>query len=174
MKSPSFRSLLSAITAASILLPQAASAQATSSLVFPGADGKLEYTLYANESQTSAANRMIDFSRAGYMGGGVAIPWVPVVRTLEPDPLGGDDTVRIRDAIAEIAAMPLSASGFRGTLLLKAGAYRVSERITISASGIVIRGEGQGTTGGTVVTYTTTNVFGVDQYAILFSADSNS
>ena len=144
-----------------------ASAQATSSLVYPGADGKLDYSLYANESQTSVVNRMIDFSRAGYMGGGVAIPWVPVVKTLNPDPLGGDDTARIQAAIAEIAAMPLSSAGFRGTLLLTAGAYSVSERITIGTSGIVIRGEGQGTN-GTVVTFTSTNIYGVDPYALLF------
>ena len=167
MKKPPFLPLLNSITAGIILVLQAGQAQPTSSLVFPGADGRLQYSLYANESQTAMANRMIDFSRAGYMEGGVAIPWVPVVRTLNPDPLGGDDTLRIRSAIAEIAAMPLSSAGFRGTLLLTAGAYRVSDRITIGASGIVIRGEGQGTN-GTVVTYTTTNVYGVDPYAILF------
>ncbi|MCU0749658.1 MAG: hypothetical protein MUF13_08960, partial [Akkermansiaceae bacterium] len=167
MKNPPFLPLLNSITAGIILVSQAGQAQPTSSLVFPGADGRLQYSLYANESQTAVANRMIDFSRAGYMDGGVAIPWVPVVRTLNPDPLGGDDTLRIRSAIAEIAAMPLSSAGFRGTLLLTAGAYRVSDRITIGASGIVIRGEGQGTN-GTVVTYTTTNVYGVDPYAILF------
>lgn len=156
-----------------IALSQMSYAQSTSSLVYPGADGRLQYSLYANESQSLVANQMIDFSRAGYRGGGVAIPWVPVVRTLNPDPLGGDDTVRIRAAIAEIAAMPLSSAGFRGALLLTAGAYRISERITISASGIVIRGEGQGT-GGTVVTYTTTSVYGVDPYAILFYFDGSS
>ncbi len=167
MKTHQISLFLTLVAASLAVLAQVSHAQPTSSLVFPGADGRLQYSLYANESQTSVANRMIDFSRVGYMEGGVAIPWVPVVRTLDPDPLGGDDTLRIRSAIAEIAAMPLSSAGFRGTLLLPAGAYRVSERITIGASGVVIRGEGQGT-GGTVVTYTTTNVYGVDPYAILF------
>lgn len=150
-----------------VLFSQVGHAQPTSSLVYPGANGKLQYNLYANESQTSVANRIIDFSTAGYMGGGVAIPWVPVVKTLDPDPLGGDDYARIQAAINEIAAMPLSSAGFRGTLLLTAGAFRVSERVTISTSGIVIRGAGQGTN-GTVVTFTSTNIYGVDPYAILF------
>ena len=173
MKPHQISLFLAWVAASLVLLAQVSHAQPTSSLVFPGADGRLQYSLYANESQTSVANRMIDFSRAGYMEGGVAIPWVPVVRTLDPDPLGGDDTLRIRSAIAEIAAMPLSSAGFRGTLLLTAGAYRVSERITINTSGIVIRGEGQGTD-GTVVNYTATNVYGVDPYAILFHFSGSS
>ena len=143
MKNPF--TLLCSIAAASLtLLSPSSHAQSTSSLVFPGADGKLQYSLYANQSQTTAANRMIDFSTAGYMGGGVAIPWVPVVKTLNPDPLGGDDRARIQAAINEIAAMPLSSAGFRGTLLLTAGAYRVSDRVNISSSGIVIRGKVRG------------------------------
>ncbi len=158
---------LASIAATLALLSQSSHAQPTSSLVFPGADGKLQYSLYANQSQTTAANRIIDFSTAGYMGGGVAIPWVPVVKTLNPDPLGGDDRARIQAAINEIAAMPLSSAGFRGTLLLTAGAYRVSDRVNISSSGIVIRGEGQGST-GTVVTFTSTSIYGVDPYALLF------
>ena len=50
------------------------SAQNTSSLVYPGPNGNLIYAGYANEGQTSTGNRMIDFSRAGYLGGGAAIP----------------------------------------------------------------------------------------------------
>lgn len=167
MKNNPIHQIFTSAAASLFLFSQVGHAQPTSSIVYPGPDGKLDYTLYANESQTSAVNRMIDFSTAGYMGGGVAIPWVPVVRTLNPIPGGGDDRARIQTAINEIAAMPLSSAGFRGTLLLTAGAYNVSERVNINASGIVIRGEGQGTN-GTVVTFTSTNVYGVDPYAILF------
>ena len=167
MKTHQIPLFFASVAASLMLLSQPSHAQPTSSLVFPGADGRLQYSLYANQSQTSAANRMIDFSTAGYMGGGVAIPWVPVVKILNPDPLGGDDRARIQAAINEIAAMPLSSAGFRGTLLLTAGAYRVSDRVNISSSGIVIRGEGQGVT-GTVVTFTSTSIYGVDPYALLF------
>lgn len=126
-----------------------------SSLVFPGSDGVLEYTGYANEGQDSAENLLIDFSRAGYEGGGVAIPWVPVELELSPVAGDGDDHARIQAAIETLSARPISAAGFRGTLLLKAGAYRVSETLTITASGVVIRGEGQGAD-GTVITFTAT------------------
>lgn len=124
-----------------------------SSLVYPGGDGKLDYVGYANEGQTSMGNMMIDFSRAGYGGGGVAIPWVPVEVELDPVPGGGDDYARIQAAIDLVSVSPLSPAGFRGTLLLRAGAYNVSETLEISESGVVIRGEGQGVN-GTVITFT--------------------
>ncbi|WOO41028.1 LamG-like jellyroll fold domain-containing protein [Rubellicoccus peritrichatus] len=126
----------------------------TSALVYPGSDGRLVYGRYANEDQTLESNRMIDFSHAGYMGGGVAIPMVPVVRTLNPNP-SGDDFKRIQTAIDEVAAMPLSSAGFRGAILLTAGDYRVSETLKIADSGIIIRGEGQGAD-DTVITLTAT------------------
>ncbi|MCP5538258.1 MAG: hypothetical protein H7A51_18750 [Akkermansiaceae bacterium] len=125
-----------------------------SSLVVPGPDGSLSYVGYANEDQTNADNIMIDFSQAGYQGGGVAIPWVPVVIALDPV-ASGDDYARIQQAIDDVAAMPLSSAGFRGAILLKNGDYRVSQTLKIQADGIVIRGEGQWA-GGTVVTFTAT------------------
>ncbi|MEM0964928.1 MAG: hypothetical protein AAGJ81_02090 [Verrucomicrobiota bacterium] len=130
-------------------------AESYSSLVFPGEDGRLVYAGYANEGQTSTGNRMIDFSHAGYRGGGVPIPWVPVAVSLDPDSNGGDDWARIQDAIDTVAAMPLSAEGFRGAVLLRAGNYSVSKTLRITTGGIVIRGEGQGTS-GTVIEFTAT------------------
>jgi hypothetical protein len=38
--------------------------------------------------------------------------------------------------------MPIDASGYRGTILFTAGTYNISNTITISASGIVLRGVG--------------------------------
>src|SRR5688500_18183541 len=43
-----------------------------------GADGKLVY------KTTERGDRIMDFSHAGYMGGGVAIPDVPVMVTVKP------------------------------------------------------------------------------------------
>ena len=131
------------------------SAQNTSSLVYPGPNGNLVYAGYANEGQTSTGNRMIDFSRAGYLGGGAAIPWVPVEVALDPLPGNSDDHARIQQAIDTVSALPLSPAGFRGTVLLRAGQYHVSQSLRIEADGVVIRGEGQHT-GGTVVTFTAT------------------
>ena len=48
----------------------------TTSRIFPGPDGKLVYTADEN------GNRVPDFSHAGYMGGGVAIPHIPAADTV--------------------------------------------------------------------------------------------
>src|SRR6266545_4621174 len=82
--------------------------------VRPGADGKLVY------KTTPTGDRILDFSHAGYMGGGVAIPVVPVKTTIKPS--GADDTVAIQDAITQLGAMPLE-KGFRGAILLAQGTF---------------------------------------------------
>ena len=102
-----------------------------------GDDGKLVYKL------DKRGNQIPDFSRCGYMGGGVKLPDVPVVKTLSPSKGEADDTAYIQAAIDEVCAMPLKKSGFRGALLLKKGTYRIKETVRIHASGVVVRGEGQ-------------------------------
>src|SRR5262245_51644094 len=79
--------------------------QAKSQWVYPGPDGKLVY------KTTPAGDKMMDFSHAGYMGGGVALPSVPVQQTVAPG--GGDDTAAIQKALDAVAALPLK-DGFRG------------------------------------------------------------
>src|SRR5213082_450037 len=93
----------------------------SSKLVFAGKDGKLSY------APTDAAGDIIpDFSNAGYMGGGVRIPEVPVKITLKPgDDPKRDDTERIQQAIDQVAKMPLEKNGTRGAVLLTRGKYRV-------------------------------------------------
>jgi len=112
-----------------------------SSLVYEGIDGHLVYETYANEGQTNSDNIIPDFSRCGYMGGGVAIPEVPVARTLSPQ--NGDDTQMIQDAIDYVSSLSPNAEGFRGAVLLTAGRYQVSSSLTITADGVVLRGQGQ-------------------------------
>ena len=90
-----------------------------SQLAYFGPDGRLEYGYYANEGETNADNRLPDFSYAGYRGGGVPLPDVPVMLTLNPR--DGDDTSRIQNAINHVGNQPLNAEGFRGAVLLKAG-----------------------------------------------------
>ena len=118
----------------------AAPEPAESEWVRVGANGKLAY------NTTAAGDRILDFSHAGYMGGGVAIPDVPVKRTLEPSG-GADDTAAIQAAIDEVAAMPVE-NGFRGAVLLGPGTFPCAKTITISASGIVMRGSGSGAADG--------------------------
>ncbi|HEY7090675.1 MAG TPA: discoidin domain-containing protein [Tepidisphaeraceae bacterium] len=115
---------------------------ATSEWVHPGPDGKLIY------KTTPAGDRIMDFSYAGYMGGGVALPDVPVRKTIKPSG-GEDDTALIQAAIDEVAKLPLE-NGFRGAVLLEAGIYPCTNTLTISTSGVVLRGSGA--EGGTTST----------------------
>jgi hypothetical protein len=93
-------------------------------------------------------DRIVDFSGAGYGGGGVALPDVPVQKTVNPS--GGDDTAAIQAAIDAVSAMP-ATGGIRGTVLLGPGTFTLSSAtLTIHASGVVLRGSGSGT-GGTVL-----------------------
>lgn len=90
-------------------------------------------------------NCLMDYSHAGYGGGGVKLPDAPVRIALEPsaDNLQ-DDTKRIQRAVDMLGRYPADQEGIRGAILLKAGTYRISEPIRIDCGGIVIRGEGDG------------------------------
>lgn len=100
--------------------------------------GKLEY------KTTPKGDRIVDFSHAGYMGGGVAIP-TPAVKK-EVAPSGGDDAAVIQAAVDEVGALAL-ANGLRGAVLLKPGVFRCSKAITLSHDGVVLRGSGSGQAG---------------------------
>ena len=110
--------------------------------VYRGKDGKLAY------KTTPAGDRIMDFSYAGYLGGGVALPVVPVKRVVKPSG-GNDDTPLIQNAIDEVAAMPLQ-NGFRGAVELAPGTFTCSRPIILSASGVVLRGGGSGQDGTTI------------------------
>ncbi len=116
---------------------------AVSQWVRLGPDGKLVY------KTTPRGDRIMDFSSAGYMGGGVALPSVPVKRSVKPSG-GADDTAAIQDAIDAVSAMP-AKNGFRGAVLLAPGTYTCARTIYISADGVVLRGSG--TAGRTASTF---------------------
>jgi hypothetical protein len=111
----------------------------TSSLVSMGSNGRLVYTADVK------GNVVPDFSAVGYMNGEAPIPVVGVVLTVNP--VAGDNLVNVQNAINQVAAMPVDASGYRGTILFTAGTYNLSDTVTISASGIVLRGVGFNGTG---------------------------
>ena len=115
----------------------------TVSRVYPGADGKL---VYVPDEQ---GNIIPDASHAGYGGGGVAIPNVPVRETIWP--VAGDNTENIQAAIDKLSSRKPDTNGFRGAVLLKAGYYRMATPVRIQASGVVLRGEGMGDTGTILV-----------------------
>ena len=100
-----------------------------------GSSGELEY------KQTTLGDRITDFSHAGYMGGGVAIPDVPAKILVSPS--GGDDTDAIQAAIDLVSAMPLDGE-HRGAVQLERGVFRCAGTLTIRASGVVLRGSGSG------------------------------
>jgi hypothetical protein len=114
---------------------------AASAWVSVGANGRLVY-----KALTPQGDRIMDFSHAGYRGGGVALPAVPVAQTLKPSG-GADDAPAIQAAIATVSAKPL-VNGFRGAIVLEPGTFNVGATLTITSSGVVLRGSGSGT-GGT-------------------------
>nr|WP_199079712.1 hypothetical protein [Pedobacter sp. ASV19] len=69
-----------------------------------------------NYKTLPAGDRIMDFSYAGYMGGGVAIPDPKVQVVLSPHT--GDNTDAIQLAINKVSQMPME-NGFRGAVLLK-------------------------------------------------------
>ena len=97
---------------------------------------------------TPTGDRIMDFSTAGYMGGGVALPTVPVAKTIKPSG-AADETTNIQTAINEVAVLPLK-DGFRGAVLLAPGTFICSNTIVIPASGVVLRGSGSGAGGTTI------------------------
>jgi hypothetical protein len=128
----------------SSLLPSlAAEERGTSAIVYPGEDGRLVYLA------DQLGNCIPDFSNAGYMGGGVALPEAPVRRVVEA--AGGDSTERIQQAIDEVSQMELDDAGLRGAVLLSRGRHDVGGTLRIAASGVVLRGEGQADDGTVLV-----------------------
>ncbi len=133
MKNLSY-SLAALIFLFSCLISTAQDIPPTTSLVYPGTDGKLVYVA------DSSGNKIPDFSNAGYKGGGIPIPYVATKKTLWPVP--DDNSARIQAAIDSVSALPPDASGFRGAILLKSGRYKLESPLYIKASGVVLRGEG--------------------------------
>jgi len=108
-----------------------------SKVVYPDHSGKLVY------EQDDRGSKIPDYSISGYRGGGVPIPDVPVVKTVEPGP--GDDRQRIQDAIDWVADnISPGPDHYKGAVLLKRGIYEISEPIIFGSgkNGIVLRGEG--------------------------------
>lgn len=99
-------------------------------------NGRLFYPADAN------GNRIPDYSHAGYKGGGVPLPTVPVVLTISP--VAGDDTASIQAAIDQVATLPVQANGYRGTVRLTAGVYDVAGTVRVNRSGVVLSGAGDG------------------------------
>jgi hypothetical protein len=90
-------------------------------------------------------NRMPDFSRSGYGGGGLALPDAPVRVVVSPGQ--GDNGSRIQAAIDHVARQPADSRGIRGAVLLLVGRHEIAGQIRLNASGVVLRGQGDGPSG---------------------------
>src|SRR3974390_1525706 len=98
-------------------------AQAISEWAFPGPDHRLHYRY------DSRGNSIMDFSSAGYRGGGVKLPAPAAAQRLTP--AAGDNTARIQAALDQA----------NGAVVLAGGEYEVAGTLSITRSGVVLRGE---------------------------------
>jgi hypothetical protein len=98
-------------------------AQVISEWAFPGPDHRLHYR---NDAR---GNSVMDFSSAGYRAGGVKLPSIAGVQRLTP--AAGDNTARIQAALDSAT----------GAVVLAPGEYEIAGTLSITRSGVVLRGE---------------------------------
>src|ERR1700712_5739546 len=115
-----------------------------SKLVTLNPDGSLTY------NPDEQGNTLPDFSRVGYHEGDKDIPTLPVVKTVNA-PADGNGQQLIQNAINEVAKLAPDANGYRGTILLKKGIYKVADSLRISESGIVLKGDGSDKNGTVII-----------------------
>ncbi len=117
-------------------------------LIFTFADVTAQHTPYAVTFDGDRLiyfsdeenNRVPDYSYAGYRGGGVSIPSIPV--KIEIGPVQGDNRAHIQNAIDRVSRMKMDSNGHRGAILLKPGRYWINGNLFIRESGVVLRGAG--------------------------------
>ena len=90
-----------------------------------------------------------DFSTTGYAAQNRPIPTASVRVVVAPTP--GDSTARIQQAIDYVATLPADINDLRGAVLLLKGRHEVFGSLAITNSGVVLRGQGMGETGTTLV-----------------------
>lgn len=103
------------------------------------------YTIGCLLMGTMYAQRPIDYSFAGYNASLCSLPQTGSQVSITLHPISGDNSMMIQAAIDELALQPLNAEGYRGVIELSEGTFRSYRPLIIRASGIVIKGSGQGT-----------------------------
>lgn len=114
-------------------------AQSPEALTVDG-DRQIQYHPYPN------GDRIPDYSYCGYMASEAAIPDLladPSVTVVRVRPSGGDDTMRIQDALDYVGRLPLRDDGFRGVVLLEPGRFVLAGSLRMYHSGVVLRGSGR-------------------------------
>lgn len=101
-----------------------------------GSDNKLIY------KTTNQGDKIMDFSYAGYKGGGVPLPYVPVKKVVRQTNGVSDYSDIIQEAINDVSSLPL-INGVRGAVLLLPGNFPCSKPLIIESDGVVLRGSGK-------------------------------
>lgn len=131
-----FMLYLPAITIGQHIVGEDAASGATNSsqYVYVDSDGRLVY------KSNGRGDVIPDFSHAGYRGGGVALPDVPIKIRLNPQQ--GDNTLYIHQALDRVGKIKLSESGYRGAVYLNPGRYEIAGTLHIRNSGLALLGAG--------------------------------
>jgi hypothetical protein len=108
-----------------------------------GKDGRLAY------ETLDRGDHVPDYSTAGYRGGGVALPILPVKVLVAP--AADDAGARIQAAIDFVSSLAPDANGWRGAVQLAPGRYEIAGQLRIATSGVVLRGAGAGVDGTVLV-----------------------
>lgn len=89
---------------------------------------------------TCAQSAPIDFSSAGYAANERPIPMARIHVVVAPKT--GDNTARIQAAINYVSGLKPETNGLRGAVLLLQGRHEILGGLTITNSGVVLRGQG--------------------------------
>jgi len=120
----------------------AGAAPKVSPIISIGDAGRLNY------ESDGRGNRVPDFSTCGYASGDREIPNASVRVVVAP--VHGDETARIQQAIDYVASLSPDTNGLRGAVLLLNGRHEILGGLSITNSGVVLRGQGMGE-GGTIL-----------------------
>ena len=124
-----------------------------------GQSGMLQY------QRDSRGDRIMDFSAAGYRNG-ESIPDTDSVvssdRVINVSAGDGDDVQRIQNAIDQVSGFTLNENGFRGVVNLSAGEYQLASTLNITASGVVLRGVGDGSAADNSTVFRSTSTDPID------------
>ncbi|MCH5312100.1 MAG: pectate lyase [Prevotella sp.] len=112
----------------------------------------------ANAAKNKELYVPMDYSTCGYHASEARIPDVPNVVFVGNT--AGDCSDALQRAIDYVGTMKPDNNGLRGAVLLREGTYNISKPLRITASGVVLRGQG---IGKTVIRKT-----GVDRGAIIY------
>ncbi|MEN1679623.1 MAG: hypothetical protein AAGJ46_08515 [Planctomycetota bacterium] len=146
-----------------IVLAVGGASHAQSTWVRYGPTGLLHYEM------DSRGDRIMDYSSAGYRGG-EAIPDVSQLidnsRVVSISPSAGDNRAQIQAAIDQVSSFSLNSNGFRGIVDLGPGEYAVSDTLNIDASGVIIRGAGDGASPASNTIIRSTATSGIDVFFV--------